>query len=189
MSMLKYLFKGLIYSVCLLCSATSQTVDVQQSDTLPGSKKAPYEGAITVTGTADDGTIVEEVAAVVGGKLTLETVDGIEVGLYVLQAESWERLKPGGKGPTHLFNVTFMLEGTTDLIEHALGAVVIEGQGVQQSNAIKPFKSHHQVAVRLEQPGEYKISVDFLVNDRKGTTQPATFKYIRKQKPAVSPGD
>jgi hypothetical protein len=141
------------------------------------SDEALYEGAITID--ADDGT--RKVAKVLGGPLGKEVVDDIEVGLFVLQASNPERLKPGAKGPTHIFNVTFMDAGGSKLITEALGAVVIEKPGTETQR--KPFKltgSHHQAQARLEQKGEYRISVEFVTGSHKGTTQAKTFDYTGK---------
>ena len=65
-----------------------------------------HEGAIVIE--AQDGT--RKVAEVLGGQLGKETVEGVNVGLFVLQATNPERLKPDAKGPTHIFNVAFVEE-------------------------------------------------------------------------------
>jgi hypothetical protein len=136
-----------------------------------------YEGAITIE--AQDGT--RKVAKVLGGPLGKETVDGIEVGLFVLQATNPERMKPGAKGPTHIFNVTFMEEDGSQLIKEALGAVVIEKPGLEpQRVAFRPVGSHHQAFARLEEKGEYQIRVEFVTSGRKGETQARPFDYTGK---------
>ena len=59
-----------------------------------------HEGAIVLE--AQDGT--RKVAEVLGGQLGKETVEGVNVGLFVLQASNPERLKTGAKGqPFKLF--------------------------------------------------------------------------------------
>ena len=141
------------------------------------SKEDLYEGAITIE--ADDGT--RKVAKVLGAPLGKETVDGIEVGLFVLQASNPERLKPGAEGPTHIFNVTFMEEGGSKLITEALGAVIIERAGTEtQQKAFKLTGSHHQAQARLEHKGEYQISVEFVTGSHKGKTQSRPFNYTGK---------
>jgi hypothetical protein len=136
-----------------------------------------YEGAITIEAT--DGT--RKVAKVLGGPLGKETVDGIEVGLFVLQASNPERLKPGAKGPTHIFNVTFLEEGGSQLIKDALGAVVVEKPGIEpQRVALRPAGSHYQAFARLEEKGEYQIRVEFVTGGHSGQTQPKPFDYTGK---------
>lgn len=141
------------------------------------SDEALSEGDITIE--AQDGT--RKVAKVLGGPLGKETVDGIEVGLFVLQASNPERLKAGAKGPTHIFNVTFMEEGGNQLIKEALGAVIIEKPGVEpQRVTFKPSGSHHQAYARLEEKGEYQIHVEFVTGGHKGQTQAKPFDYTGK---------
>ena len=141
------------------------------------SDEALYEGAITIE--AQDGT--RKVAKVLGGPLGKETIDGIEVGLFVLQASNPERLKPGAKGPTHIFNVTFMEEGGSQLIKEALGAVIIEKPGTEpQRVSFRPSGSHYQAFARLEKQGEYQISVEFVTGGHKGQTQAKPFDYTGK---------
>lgn len=141
------------------------------------SKEELYEGAITIE--ADDGT--RKVAKVLGGPLGKEVVDGIEVGLFVLQASNPERLKPGAEGPTHVFNVTFMDEGGSQLITEALGAVIIERPGAEtQRRSFRLTGSHHQAQARLEEKGEYQISVEFVTGSHKGKTQARPFDYTGK---------
>ena len=133
-----------------------------------------YEGALTIE--ADDGT--RKVMKTLGGPLGKEAIDGIEVGLFVLQASNPERLKPGAKGPTHIFNVTFMEEGGSQLITEALGAVIIERPGTEtQRESFRLTGKHHQAQVRLEEKGEYQISVEFVSGSHKGKTQSSIFNY------------
>lgn len=124
---------------------------------------------------------IRKVAKVLGGPLGNETVDGIEVGLFVLQASNPERLKPGAKGPTHIFNVTFMDEGGSNLITEALGAVIVEREGLEPRRVqFKRAGSHHEAYTRLDEMGEYKISVEFVTGDHKGQTRAKLFDYTGK---------
>ena len=166
---------GLSFAVLTgISSALTAAEDVPLDEWGKHSKEDLYEGAITIE--ADDGT--RKVAKVLGGPLGKETVDGIEVGLFVLQASNPERLKPGAEGPTHIFNVTFMEEGGSKLITEALGAVIIEREGTEtQSKSFKLTGSHHQASARLEEKGEYQISVEFVTGSHKGKTQSRLFNY------------
>lgn len=130
---------------------------------------------------SSDGT--RKVARLLGGPLGNETIDGIGVGLYVLQATNPERLEPGSTGPTHLFNVSFKADDGGRLITDALGAVVVEGPGEPQRVAFRPQASHHQAQVRLDQEGEYRIRVEFVIEGRRGETQSFPFLYQRKPGP------
>ena len=135
------------------------------------------EGDITIE--AADGT--RKVAKVLGGPLGKETVDGIEVGLFVLQASNPQRLKPGATGPTHIFNVTFIEEGGSELLTDALGAVIIERDGQEpQRVQFKRSGSHHEVYTRLDEKGEYQIRVEFVTGSHKGQTQAMLFDYTGK---------
>ncbi|RMF84354.1 MAG: hypothetical protein D6739_06020, partial [Nitrospirae bacterium] len=134
-----------------------------------------HEGAIEVVGEGS-----RAVATVLGGRLGSETVAGVEVGLYVLQAESPERLAPGGRGPTHMFNVTLVDAATGRLLRDATGTVTVRGPGGTREATLRPAGSHHRSLVRLEQEGEYRIQVAFTSGERSGTTRPFPFHYRRK---------
>ena len=166
---------GLSFAVLTgISSVLTAAEDVPLDEWGDHSKEDLYEGAITIE--ADDGT--RKVAKALGGPLGKETIDGIEVGLFVLQASNPERLKPGAKGPTHIFNVTFMEEGGSKLITEALGAVIIERPGTEtQRKSFQLTGKHHQAQVRLEEKGEYQISVEFVTDNHKGKTQSRLFNY------------
>jgi len=136
---------------------------------------AMNEGDIVLEST--DGT--RKVAMLLGAPLGNETVDGVDVGLFVLQASNPERLKAGAKGPTHLFNVTFKAGDGSRLIKEAMGTVVIEGPGENQRVVMRSRESHHEAFARLEEEGEYRISVEFLAADKKGQTESYPFVYKR----------
>ena len=143
-------------------------------------KHMKHQGAITYTG---DG--MERSTTVLGGTLGTQSVADVEVGLFVLQASSPERLKEGGEGPTHMFNVTFTDETTQELLEQAQGTITVTGSnGSQQSGEIQPFRKHFQAGFRLERPGDYLIKVAFSSGERKGSTESFPFTYI--QKPAAT---
>lgn len=131
-----------------------------------------HSGAITFS----DGKKTYQ-AKVLGGELGVETVDGIRVGLYVLQAESPERLKLDGRGPTHLFNATFTDEGAGRLLGEVMGSVVVAGERETLRMPLRPFESHFQALVRLPEPGEYTVSVHFSVPGHGGNTEPIAFTY------------
>lgn len=143
------------------------------------AKHKNHQGAITYTG---DGT--ERSTTVLGGALGTQTVSEVLVGLFVLQAQSPERLKEGGSGPTHMFNVTFTDEKTQELLETAKGTITVTGSdGSQQSGEIQPFRKHFQAGFRLEHPGDYLIEVAFESGGRKGQTETYPFTYVRKPAP------
>lgn len=139
-----------------------------------------HEGAISFKGS--DGRVHS--ATVLGGKLGQDTADGTVVGIHVLQAESPERLKPAGRGPTHLFNLTFVEEGESKLLEEVLGALLVTGEGEPQRVAFRRHASHFQAAVRLPAPGDYQLRVVFVVQGHSSTTKPVPFRY--RWSPAVT---
>jgi hypothetical protein len=137
-----------------------------------------YQGAITIE---DQKEGVRKVAMALGAQLGKESVDGIEVGLFVLQASNPEQLKPGATGPTHLFNVTLLDKEAGALIKEALGSVIIEREGMEpQRQPLKPVVSHHQASARLNERGEYQVSVEFVAEGRKGHTGSMPFSYTGK---------
>ena len=78
-------------------------------------------------------------------------------------------------------NVTFMEEGGSKLITEALGAVIIERAGAEtQRKSFQRTGSHHQASARLEEKGEYQISVEFVTGGHKGKTQSKLFNYTGK---------
>jgi hypothetical protein len=145
-------------------------------------KHKNHQGAITYTG---DGA--ERSTTVLGGALGTQTVSEVLVGLFVLQASSPDRLKDGGSGPTHMFNVTFTDEESQDLLAEAKGTITVTGSdGSQQSGEMQPFRKHFQAGFRLEHPGDYLIKVAFESGDRKGATEAYPFNYVRKPAPEES---
>ena len=145
-------------------------------------KHSKHQGAITYTG---DG--MERSTTVLGGALGTQIVEDVQVGLFVLQASSPDRLKEGGAGPTHMFNVTFTDEKTQELLEQAQGTITVTGaDGSQQTGEIQPFRKHFQAGFRLEHPGDYLIKVAFASGDRKGSTGTFPFTYVRKPAPTAS---
>ena len=61
------------------------------------------------------------------------------------------------------------------------GSLWIEGPEDKPLQAnFKPFESHYQATTRLEQEGEYRISVRFDVDGTPGQTQAFPFRYRRK---------
>jgi hypothetical protein len=148
-------------------------------------KHKNHQSAITYTG---DG--MERSTTVLGGTLGTESVSEVMVGVFVLQAQSPERLKEGGSGPTHMFNVTFTDEETQELLEQAQGTITVTGaDGRQQTGEIQPFRKHFQAGFRLEHPGDYLIKVAFSSGDRKGSTESFPFTYVRKPAPTESESD
>ncbi len=125
-------------------------------------------------------TEIPKLTTMLGGCIGRETVNGISVGLFVLQASNPERLKPGASGPTHIFNVAFVDENDARIVEDASGTVVIAGAGFQQRVDLRPNASHYQVRTRLEQTGDYHLHVEFAAAGRAGSTQPFVFTYNRK---------
>ena len=168
-------YLGLSFAVLTgISSVLTAAEDVPLHEWGEHSKEELYEGAMTIE--AADGT--RKVMKTLGGPLGKETVDGIEVGLFVLQASNPERLKPGAEGPTHIFNVTFMDEGGSKLITEALGAVIVERSGTEtQRKSFRLTGKHHQAQVRLEEKGEYQVSVEFVTGSHKGKTQSMLFNY------------
>jgi len=169
---------GLSFAVLTgVSSVLAAAEDVPLHEWGEHSKEDLYEGALTIE--AADGT--RKVMKTLGGPLGKEVVDGIEVGLFVLQASNPERLKPGAEGPTHIFNVTFMEEGGSKLITDALGAVIIDRTGAEtQRKSFRLTGKHHQAQARLEEKGEYQITVEFVTGSHKGKTQAKPFNYTGK---------
>jgi hypothetical protein len=156
---------------CLTSQATAQG----QSGHEHG--QAPHEGAISITGND-----VNEKMTVIGGSVGHQTLNDIEVGLFVLQAESPDRLAPGAKGPTHLFNLTFLDASESGRIDGVAGSLMIEGpDGESWKAPFKPFDSYYQATTRLEQEGQYKLSVQFEAEGHDGQTQQFPFEYRRKK--------
>ena len=148
-------------------------------------KHTKHQGAITYTGDGE-----ERSTTVLGGTLGTESVSDVMIGLFVLQAQSPERLKEGGSGPTHMFNVTFTDEKTQELLAQAQGTITVTGaDGRQQTGEIQPFRKHFQAGFRLEHPGDYLIKVAFSSGERKGSTETFPFTYVRKEAPTESDSD
>jgi hypothetical protein len=135
-----------------------------------------HEGAITITGEG-----IAETMKVLGGELGRKTVIGVDVGLFVLQAESPERLRPGARGPTHVFNLTFLDADKGGSVKEIQGTLIVDGPGEPRRVPFRPYEAHHQAVARLEEEGEYKISVEFVAGDRKGLTPSFPFHYHRKK--------
>lgn len=145
----------------------------------PDRKEPPprtHEGAISVTG---DGSV--KMMTVLGGDLGRQIVEGVEVGLFVLQAESPARLEEGARGPTHVFHLTFREADGGGRVDGVAGALVIEGAGRSGRVEFKPFETYHRAVTRLEKEGEYRISVEFTAGETERRTSPFPFRYARKK--------
>ena len=140
-----------------------------------------HPGAISVT----DGAGNEYKATVLGGPLGTVSANGVSVNFFVLQATSQQRLKPGGRGPTHIFNMTFVDLSQEEMLSEVLGVAVIEGGGQSQRVNIRPFQSHYQAVARLEKHDVYRIRAEFLAAGKSGITDPVIYTY--KPKPGASP--
>lgn len=135
-------------------------------------------GALTYTGSGETRS-----ASVLGARLGGRDVQGVQTDVYVLQATSPERLGPDGKGPTHLFNVRFVDAAANALLGDVKGAVtVVPASGGEALRVpFVPFAKHFQSAVRLEEPGEYTIGVEFEAGTTKGAVSGIPFVYRRKE--------
>ena len=180
------LIASVVIPVSLAVGQSSDPKETEQEDHGEhGAGHQNHEGAITYTREG-----VEHKTTVLGGALGTQSVEDVTVGVFVLQAESPERLAQGGSGPTHVFTVTFTDERTQELLEQAQGTIVVTGSdGSRQSEAIQPFRQHFQARFRLEHPGDYLIKVAFDSGGRKGTTESYPFTYYRKAELAESEED
>jgi hypothetical protein len=141
----------------------------------PGDEAHAHAGAITMSRGGETSA-----TTVLGALLGSDRVSGIKVDLYALQATAPERLAPTGTGPTHVFNATFVDEAESRLLVAAGGTMVVDGPGGERRAEIVPFARHFQSAVRLDEPGDYRIRVEFRTEGRSGTTRPFAFHYERK---------
>jgi hypothetical protein len=165
----------------LACSGTSTPADTAKQETEQEqsqqsedhSEHRMHEGAITFSHEGQTfGTVV------LGGLVGVASVDGVKVSVHVLQAESPDRLKSTGSGPTHLFNLTFVDEESEELIREASGTVTVTGGGGRRvGEPFGKFASHFQARVRLDHPGEYLVQVDFESGSGSGVTDPVAFEY------------
>ncbi len=130
--------------------------------------KKLYPGAIYVTNQG----MITDLAVPLGAPVNQSEIDGVDVRLFVLRAESPARHQPGARGPTHLFNITFSEDNDEGLIKEALGALIIEGHGKPQRVALRPHESHHRAFARFDMEGDYQISVEYVVKGRKNRTEP-----------------
>ena len=168
----------------LACSGTSTPADTTKQETgqqqsqqsEDHSEHRMHEGAITFSHEGQTfGTVV------LGGLVGAASVDGVKVSVHVLQAESPDRLKSTGSGPTHLFNLTFVDEESEELIREASGRVTVTGaDGRRVGEPFGKFASHFQARLRLDHPGEYLVQVDFESGSGSGVTDPLPFDYRRK---------
>lgn len=160
----------------LLIAVGSATA--QQDDEHGGHGGGTHEGAISITG---DGSL--DWMTVLGGSLGNQTVAGVDVGLFVLQADNPARLAPGAKGPTHVFNLTFLAADDGDDPDGVVGALHIEGPAATETLKVpfKPHQDYYQAATRLENEGDYRITVEFATDDGGGRTREFAFQYRRKK--------
>ncbi len=108
-----------------------------------------------------------------GARVGEETVDGVKVGLYYLQAASPEKLKP--TSPTHLFYVVLRAADDKEgaIIDDATGSVLFEGNGLAREVPLNLAESdlpppRYEVPVRMEKAGMYDATVRFTTGNGKG---------------------
>ena len=135
-------------------------------------------GALTYTGSGETHS-----ASVLGARLGGREIQGVQADVYVLQATSPDRLGPDGKGPTHLFNVSFVDAAASVLLQDVRGVVTVVSASGGEALRVPfvPFAKHFQSAVRLEHPGEYTIGVEFEAGTKKGSVSGVPFVYRRKE--------
>lgn len=139
-------------------------------------------GALTYSGSGETRS-----ASVLGAHLGGETVRGVQVDVYVLQATSPERLDPEGKGPTHLFNVRFVDTEASELLKDVTGSVIVVPVSGGEARRVPfgSFAKHFQSQVRLDAPGEYRVGVEFEAGGARGSIAQVPFVYRRKHAPVA----
>ena len=108
-----------------------------------------------------------------GEQIGIETVEGVKVGLYVLQAEPPERETP--TSPAHLISVTLLDRAGGEVIKDAMVSIVAQGEGEKEEEIpLTAVKAWYQGSARLRERADYSMKVEFEAGELAGT---ATFKY------------
>lgn len=118
-----------------------------------------------------------------GGVVGNKTVDGLRVGLYVLQAQEREKLKPGD--PNHAFTVTLKDGKSSALLKRGDVSIAVSGgdNAVQGGTMAAQSTGVFRLGVNLPKPGEYRIKVAFKAAGHSGQ---AEFPYVfRTHAPAM----
>ena len=150
---------------------------------LPASPGADLgETDMSHTGSAPGGTVTVP-WTMLGGVVGNKTVDGLQVGVYVLQAQEPEKLKPGA--PNHAFTVTLKDDKSGTLLKQGDVSIAVSGAGHAFQRGSMPAQSSgvFRLGVNLPKPGDYRIKVAFKAAGHGGQ---AEFPYVfRADGPAM----
>jgi len=104
-----------------------------------------------------------------GGALGNQTVGGVRVELYVLQAQDAGKLKPGD--PNHAFTVTLKDDASGEFLKQGeVSIAVADNAGASKQRTVMSQRSSgiFRGGVALAQPGEYRLTVAFKTGGREG---------------------
>jgi hypothetical protein len=127
------------------------------------------------TSTSSEGTVTVP-WTMLGGVVGNRTINGMDVGLYVLLAQEPDKLKPGD--PNHAFTVTLKDAKSSALLKQGEVSIAVAGGGTPVKPAPMSAQSAgvFRLGVRLPQPGQYRIKVAFKAEGRSGQAEfPYTF--------------
>ncbi|HEX4597067.1 MAG TPA: hypothetical protein VH278_04720 [Burkholderiaceae bacterium] len=132
--------------------------------------------------TGSDGTVTVP-WDMLGGVVGNQTVNGLRVGLYVLQAQDPAKLKPGD--PNHAFTVTLKDDKSGALVKQGDVSIVVLAEDVVQrgSMAVQP-NGLFRLGVRLPRTGDYRVKIAFKAGGRAGQVE---FPYVFRLDPQPMP--
>jgi hypothetical protein len=126
------------------------------------------------TGSSPEGTVTVP-WTMLGGAVGSKTLNGLRVGLYVLQAQEPEKLKPGD--PNHAFTVTLKDDKSGTLLKQGDVSIAVSGGGnaFQRGSMAAQSSGVFRLGVNLPKPGEYRIKIAFKAAGHGGQTE---FPYV-----------
>jgi hypothetical protein len=172
----------------VMLAALATGAGAAQQDAKPAAAGVPAdltETDMSHTGKTPEGGTVTVPWKLLGGAVGNQTVNGVRVELFVLEAQDMDKIKPGA--PNHAFTVTLKDDKSGEFIKH--GAVwihVAAGAVPAHRTAMNsPSEGIFRGGVSLPQPGAYRLTVAFNAAGRKGRTDFA-YEYRRPTGPAAA---
>jgi hypothetical protein len=136
------------------------------------------------TGKTPEGGTVTVPWKLLGGAVGNQTVNGVRVELFVLEAQDPDKLKPGD--PNHAFTVTLKDDKSGEFLKQGDVSIDVSAGAGPARHTSMGLRSDgiFRGGVSLPQPGEYRLTIAFNAEGRKGK---ADFPYEYRRSTGPTP--
>jgi len=120
-------------------------------------------------GTTPEGTVTVP-WTMLGGLVGNKKANGVQVALYVLQAQDFAKLKPGE--PNHAFTVALKDEVSGEFLKQGEVSIAVFGDDVaQRGKMAEQPNGLFRFGVRLPRAGDYRLKISFMTGGRSGQVE------------------